>query len=124
MKTGDIFTQTITIQDKDSARNLGSGGLNVFGTPAMIAYMENTALQMVKPSLPQGSDTVGIEINVKHLKASPIGAEIIFSSEITNIDGRKISFKIKATDSDGNRIGTATHDRFIVDVEKFMSKIN
>lgn len=123
MEVGQSFTKTITVQDKDSARSLGSGGLDVFGTPAMIALMENTALVMVRPSLPEGSDTVGIEINAKHMKASPIGAEISCTATITAIDGRKISYSIEAKDDSGDIIGTATHDRFVVDMEKFMSKL-
>jgi predicted thioesterase len=123
MQTGQTFTQTITVKDKDSAKSLGSGGLDVFGTPAMIALMENTALLMVRPSLPEGSDTVGIEINAKHLKASPIGAEITCTATITAIDGRKISYELTATDASGEIIGTATHDRFVVDIAKFMSKL-
>lgn len=123
MEINQTFKQTITVQEKDSAKSLGSGGLEVFGTPAMIALMENTALLLVRPSLPEGSDTVGIEINAKHLKASPIGAQITCTATITAIDGRKISYEIIATDASGDTIGTATHDRFVVDVAKFMSRL-
>jgi predicted thioesterase len=123
MEVGQTFTQTLTVQDKDSARSLGSGGLDVFGTPAMIALMEKTALLMVRPSLEAGTDTVGIEINAKHLKASPIGAEITCTATIRAIDGRKISYTIEAKDGHGETIGTATHDRFIVDMDRFMSKL-
>ena len=123
MEIGQIYKQTITVQEKDSAKNLGSGGLDVFGTPAMIALMENTALSMVRLSLPEGSDTVGIEINAKHLKASRIGEDITCEAKITAIDGRKISYELVATDKHGNIIGTATHNRFIVDIQKFMSKL-
>lgn len=124
MEIGKIYEQKIVVQEKDSAKSLGSGGLDVFGTPAMIALMENTALMMVKSSLPEGSDTVGIEINAKHLKASPIGANITCKATISAIDGRKISYELLATDEKGDVIGTATHDRFIVDIQKFMSKIS
>lgn len=124
IKTGLAFSQTITVTDKDSAKSLGSGGLNVFGTPAMIAFMENTALIMVREFLPEGCDTVGIEINAKHMKASPIGAKITFDAVVTAIDGRKISYEIKATDEHGDVIGTCTHDRFVVDTVKFMSRVN
>lgn len=123
MQIGQTFTKTIIVQEKDSARSLGSGGLDVFGTPAMIALMENTALLMVRADLSAGSDTVGIEINVKHLKASPIRAEITCTATITAIDGRKISYAIEAKDASGDLIGTANHERFVVDIEKFMSKI-
>lgn len=123
MKVGQTSTKKITVQEKDSAKNLGSGGLDVFGTPAMIALMENVALNMLRNSLPEGSDTVGIEINAKHLKASPIGAEITCTATITAIDGRKISYAIEAKDAKGDIIGTATHDRFVVDIAKFVSKL-
>jgi predicted thioesterase len=124
MEIGQIYKQTITVQDKDSAKSLGSGGFNVFGTPAMIALMENTALLMVRPYLPEGSDTVGVEINAKHMKASPIGATITCEAKIIAIDGRKISYELTATDDKGDVIGTATHDRFVVDIQKFMSKLS
>lgn len=123
MEVGQTYTQTITVQAEDSAVALGSGGLNVFGTPAMIAYMESTALSMVKNDLPAGSDTVGIEINVKHCKASAIGAKITFSATITKIDGRRIAYEIEAKDEQGDLIGSAQHQRFIVDKERFMSKL-
>ncbi len=123
MQIGETSTKRIIVQEKDSARALGSGGLDVFGTPAMIALMENTALDMVRKDLPEGSDTVGIEINAKHLKASAIGTVILCTATITGIDGRKISYSIEAMEEEsGKLIGTATHDRFIVDIEKFMSK--
>ncbi len=124
MQVGETSSKRIIVQEKDSARVLGSGGLDVFGTPAMIALMENTALDMVRKDLPKGSDTVGIEINAKHLKASAIGTAIICKATITAIDGRKISYSIEATEEEsGKLIGTAIHDRFIVDIEKFMSKL-
>ncbi|MDR3706567.1 MAG: thioesterase family protein [Paludibacteraceae bacterium] len=123
MEVGQTFTQTLTVQEKDSARSLGSGGLDVFGTPAMIALMEKTALLMVRSSLEAGTDTVGIEINAKHIKASPIGAKITCTATISAIDGRKISYTLEAKDGHGETIGTATHDRFIVDMERFMSKL-
>lgn len=123
MEVGQTYTQTIIVREQDSAVALGSGGLNVFGTPAMIAYMEGTALAMVKNDLPEGSDTVGIEINVKHCKASAIGAKITFSATITEIDGRRIAYSIEAKDEKGDLIGSAEHQRFIVDKDRFMSKL-
>lgn len=103
--------------------NLGSGGLNVFGTPALVAKMEQTALEMVRPTLDANSDTVGIEINVKHVKATAIGKTVTVEAKIVNIDGRKICFEITATDEAGDVIGTAYHERFVVDKQRFMSKL-
>lgn len=116
-------TKTIIVQDKDSAKALGSGGLNVFGTPAMIALMENVALDMIREYLPERNDSVGTGINAQHLKASAIGAKITCTAEITAVDGRKISYSIEASDEAGDTIGKATHDRFVVDMERFMSKV-
>ena len=124
MIIGQTHSKTITVQEKDTARVLGSGGLDVFGTPAMIALMENVCLEMVRPSLPTGSDTVGIEINAKHIKASPVGASITCTATITAIDGRKITFNIEAKDASNSTIGAAIHERFIIDCEKFMTRLS
>lgn len=123
MEVGQIFNLPIVVAEKDSATALGSGGLDVFGTPALVAYMESAALKMVQNDLPDGSDTVGIAIDVKHVKASPIGAKINVSAKITAVEGRKISFDIVATDEAGDVIGSAVHDRFVVDKARFMSKL-
>jgi len=116
------FTQTIIVKESQTALEYGSGLLPVFATPALIGLMENTAMQLIE--LPEGSSSVGISINMKHLKASPVGAEIVCTASITEIDGRKYSFEIKANDTSGDLIGEATHERFVVNVEKFMSKLN
>lgn len=123
MEVGQVFNLAIVVAEKDSAKVLGSGGLDVFGTPALVAYMECAALTLVQNDLPDGSDTVGIAIDVKHVKASPIGAKINVAAKIAAIDGRKISFDIVATDEAGDVIGFAAHDRFIVDKARFMSKL-
>lgn len=123
MNIGDQYTQTICIREQDSAASMGSGTLPVFATPAMIAYMENTALKVVQSELPEGSDTVGIEINARHTKASPIGASITLTATLTEIEGRKLSFSIEAKDEKGDIVGSATHQRFIIDKERFLSKL-
>lgn len=120
---GAELVKTITVETKDSAKSLGSGGLDVFGTPAMIALMENTALSLLKNYLPEGSDSVGTAVDAKHLKASPIGAKISCKATITAVEGRKVDFEIVASDESGDTVGTCKHGRFIVDVERFMSKI-
>lgn len=123
MQVGDQYTQTITVLEKDAAAVMGSGSLNVFATPAMVAYMENTAMKMVQGDMQEGSDTVGVEINVKHTKASAIGEKITLTASISSIEGRKIGFSIEAKDSKGDVVGTAEHFRFVIDKERFMSKI-
>lgn len=123
MQVGDQYTQTITVLEKDAAAVMGSGSLNVFATPAMVAYMENTAMKMVQGDMQEGSDTVGVEIKVKHTKASAIGEKITLTATISAIEGRKIGFSIEAKDSKGDVVGTAEHFRFVIDKERFMSKI-
>ncbi len=115
--------KTIIVELKHSAKNLGSGGLDVFGTPAMIALMENVALEMIRPYLADGFDSVGVKINANHLKASAIGAKITCKAIVEAIDGKKISFGILCTDENDEKIGTAVHDRFIIDTERFLSKL-
>lgn len=123
MEVGQTFTQIITVREQDAAAQMGSGSLMVFATPAMVAYMENTAMKMVQDEMAEGNDTVGIEINVKHTKASPIGAKITISAEITAIEGRKIVYAIVAKDEQGDVVGSADHQRFIIDKERFLAKL-
>jgi len=115
------LTQTIQVQENQTASNFGSGLLEVFATPALIALMENTSMKLI--DLPEGSSSVGISICMKHLKASQIGEKVECTAKVVAIDGRKYTFEIKATDSTGDIIGEGTHERVIVNIEKFMSKV-
>lgn len=116
------FSQTIVVQSHQTASQYGSGLLPVYATPALIALMENTAMQLIE--LPDGSSSVGISINMQHLKASPVGAEIKCTATIISNEGRKYTFKIEATDMSGDLIGKAIHERVVVNIENFLSKIN
>ncbi len=116
-------TIELIVEDKHSAINVGSGDLPVFGTPAMIALMENASIDLVRPHLEEGSTTVGIHIAVDHVRATPIGAKVKATAELIAIDGRKLSFTIKAEDEKGI-IGEGTLDRFIVFNDKFMAKLS
>ena len=118
-----IFSQTIIVSEQQSAIFLGSGTLPVFATPAMIALMENTAMQAMSPILKPDECSVGIEIHARHLKASAIGAKLSCAAHIIRTEGRKLSFDIQVVDELGNIIGTAEHHRLIVHVEKFMEKL-
>ena len=115
------FSQTIQVTDNQTAAQFGSGLLPVFATPALIALMENTAMQLI--NLPAGSSSVGISINMQHMKASPVGVRIQCTATVTAIEGRKYTFEIIATDSSTDIVGKAIHERVVVDIEKFMSKL-
>jgi predicted thioesterase len=110
-----------TVSEHNTARFLGSGGLDVYATPAMTALMEKAALTAVQPFLPKEYSTVGTMLNIKHSSASPLGAEIHAEGELTEVDGRRLVFNIRAWDSSGG-IGDGTHERFIIDNAKFMAK--
>ena len=110
-----------TVTDSNTASALGSGDLAVFATPAMIAIMEKAALAVAAPHLPPGWSTVGTEVNIKHLSATPRNMKVRARAELTDIDGRALSFKVEAFDEAG-KIGEGVHHRFIIESEKFMSK--
>ncbi len=110
------------VNDTNTALTMGSGDLAVFATPAMIALMENAAMKAVAEALPEGSTTVGTEMNATHIKASKIGAQIVATAVVTAVEGRKITLNVGARDGE-SLIGEGVHTRFIVDREKFMSKL-
>ena len=120
-ETVNTFSRSIRVTESQTAIHYGSGLLPVFATPALIALMENTAMQLI--TLPDGCSSVGISINMQHLKASPVGADILCTATLTGIEGRKYSFEIIATDSSFQLVGKAIHERVIVDIDRFMSKI-
>ena len=106
----------------NTAAAMGSGDLGVFATPAMVALMENAAMTAVAPELPEGSTTVGAEMNVTHIKPSGPGAEITATAVLTAVEGRKLTFNVGARDAEG-MIGEGVHIRYIVDCAKFMAKL-
>ena len=106
----------------NTAAAMGSGDLGVFATPAMVALMENAAMTAVAPELPEGSTTVGAEMNVTHIKPSGPGAEITATTVLTAVEGRKLTFNVGARDAEG-MIGEGVHIRYIVDRAKFMAKL-
>ena len=122
MEVGLKYESVVTVSDTNSAKTLGSGDMDVFATPAMVALMENAAMLAVAAHLPEGSATVGTQMNTSHIKASPIGATITASAELTEVEGRKLTFVVKAWDEKGV-IGEGVHTRFVVDRERFLSKL-
>ncbi|MBQ3040559.1 MAG: thioesterase family protein [Clostridia bacterium] len=109
------------VTENDTAKVFGSGELLVLATPRMIALMEECSYKCISKDLEAGSSSVGTLLNVKHLSATPVGMEITVEAEITEIDGRRVCFSIKAYDECG-LIGEGTHERFIVFSDKFMQK--
>lgn len=122
LQKGLSHTSTTTVNSSNTARTYGSGGLDVFATPAMIGLMENAAMTAVENDLPEGSSTVGAHISTSHVKPSKLGATIKATAVLEEIDGRKLTFRVSASDDEG-LIGEGTHIRYIVDIERFMAKL-
>jgi predicted thioesterase len=109
-------------EPRESAAAVASGAIDVFSTPSLVALFEQTALLAVDPTLPDGFGTVGTEISVRHLKATPIGSKVRCTVEVTATDGRRVMFKGEMWDEAG-RIGEGTHTRFVVDKGEFLKKL-
>ena len=120
LKTGIKCTKELTVTEDVTAAALASGGLAVYATPAMIALIEFAAWDSVEDCLEEGQTTVGTLMNVKHLAATPVGMNVRAESELVEIDRRRLVFKVAAYD-DAGLIGEGTHERFIVNADKFMS---
>ena len=123
LEAGIKGKQKVEVVYENTATAVGSGVLEVFATPCMIALMEKTACDSVLPYLEEGNGTVGTEVNIKHVAATPIGMTVRCESELVEVDGRKLVFKVAAYD-DAGLIGEGMHERFIVNNEKFQAKAN
>ena len=121
MQIGITGKQTITVTEEKTAQAMGSGTLPVFATPAMIALLENTASKSVEAKLDEGAGTVGTLINVKHVAATPVGMDVTCETKLVEVDRKRLVFEVKAYDAAGV-IGEGTHERFIIDNERFLAK--
>ncbi len=122
LKIGQTFTSETVVTESMLACNVGSGDLRVLATPMMMALMENAAMKCVADGIEPGCSTVGGQIESSHLKPTALGKTIRATAELIAIEGRKLSFRVKAEDEEGI-IGEGTHIRFIVNIEKFMAKV-
>ncbi len=122
IQKGQTYKTSQTVEFKDTAAHYGSGLVEVFATPAMIALMENTSYLCVQEALGEAFSTVGFLVDVKHIKATPMGQKVYATAELQNIEDKKLTFYVEAHDEEG-LIGKGTHIRYIIDKEKFMSKL-
>ena len=116
--TSEIET---VVTETDTAEHLGSGLVPVFGTPALVGLMENAAVRALEGHLPPDQTSVGGRIDVRHLAATPVGMRVRARAELVEVEGRRLAFRIEAWD-EAEPIGEATHERFVVDVERFVKK--
>lgn len=115
---------SVEVGKDNTAVAVGSGSLEVFGTPCMIALMEKATVNAVAPFLENDETTVGTQINVSHFKASAVGAVITARAELSEVQGRKLVFDVSAVDDKGDVIGEGSIERFVVFAERFMSKLS
>ena len=109
------------VERSDTAAEVGSGSLLVYATPCMAALMEGAACEAIAEALPDTKTTVGIELNLKHISATPVGLQVRAEAEVTAVEGNIITFAITASDEAG-KIGEATHKRAIVTIQRFLDK--
>jgi len=119
---GKSHSTTVNVDNTNTATAVHSGGLEVFSTPSMIALMECAAYECIEADLEPGQTTVGTIVNIQHLAASPIGATITATATVTSVEKRLVHFNVTASDGHGE-IGNGTHTRAIIDVERFMAKL-
>ena len=125
IEIGMTYTVEKTVTPDMTAKAVGSGGLEVFGTPYMMGLMECAAMWCVQKELPEGKGTVGVEIASSHLAPTPVGMKVTATAEVTDVsaNGKMITFKVTASDAEG-LIGEGTHNRAVIDNARFLHKCN
>lgn len=119
---GLTLTLEAAAEPRESAAAMGSGTLEVFSTPSLVARFEAACLQAVQPYLPEGATTVGVEVAVKHLKATPIGQPVRCTATLTAVAGRRLAFTGELWDAAG-KIGEGTHTRVVVEASAFLARL-
>ena len=116
------YTSKVTVDNHNTAVAMGSGEMDVFATPALVALMENAAMEAVKSGIPEEYTTVGSMIQTTHIKPSALGETVTATATLTEVEDRKLTFDVVASDTKGI-VGRGTHVRYIVDREHFMGKL-
>lgn len=109
------------VDSSNTAKTMGSGELEVFATPAMVALMEKASTNALSESMPEDSSSVGTLINVKHMAATPVGMKVTAKAELVELDGKRLVFLVEAFD-EKDKIGEGKHERFIINKGRFMAK--
>ena len=122
IKIGSTGELAEVVTDDLTANALGSGLVPALATPAMIALMENACVSAIREYLEVGETSVGIEVNVKHLAATPVGMLVRARAEVLSVDKRRVTFRVEAWDGK-ERIGEGTHVRAVVDEARFIERI-
>ena len=115
---GEVAT---CVEREDTALEVGSGSLLVYATPCMVALMEGAACEAIAEALPEEKTSVGTDLNISHLSATPVGLEVRATAEVTAVEGAMVSFKVEAFDEKG-KIGEGTHKRAVITTQRFLDK--
>lgn len=119
---GLVAEHTLVVGERDTAQSMGSGEAAVFATPSLVLLLEHAAVLAIRPHLPLGSQSVGVHLDVRHLAATPVGMRVRARAEVIAVDGRRVSFRVQAWD-ERELIGDGTHERMIVETERFMARV-
>lgn len=122
LKPGLAGEAHITVTDDLTASALGSGNVNVYSTPAMIALLEAAAIRALEGQLAEGQTSVGTHLNVQHLAATPVGMSVTARAVLREVDGRRLVFEVTAWDA-VEKIAEGTHERFIVNRSRFEERV-
>jgi len=121
LEKGIRGTCSVTVTEQNTARAMGSGTLEVFATPALVALAEKTCWQSVAPGLDAGCGTVGTKLELEHTAPTPVGMTVTCESELTAVEGRKLTFRVELRDEKGP-VGNGTHERFVINDARFFAK--
>jgi predicted thioesterase len=119
---GTVGEEKLLVTNEVAISFLGMEGARVLSTPHMIGWMERTSRNTVLPLLDPGHDTVGTQVNVSHLAAAPLGMTVTFRAEVTAVNGKRVQFRVEAWD-EKEKIGEGTHERAIIDIAKFATRL-
>jgi fluoroacetyl-CoA thioesterase len=118
---------SLVVADEHTARHLGSGGIEVLATPQMVLLMERAGVAAVEHLLPEGYQTVGAHLDVRHLAPTPVGFEVRARAELVEVEGRRLTFRVEVREvdeSEGERVGEGTHQRYVVSAERFGARVD
>jgi predicted thioesterase len=122
VEPGMVHTRRLRVEPWMSAERWRNPGVDVLATPTLVGLFEETAVLAIQPALGPGQASVGSSVNVRHLRATPVGEEVTVRAEVTGVDGRRITFELSAQDRHG-LIGEGTHERVLIDLARFMAKV-
>jgi len=122
IEVGARATWQVRVEPEMTADRWGNPGVLVLATPHLVGLVEGAAVHVIRDDLAPGQSSVGTHVDIRHLKATPVGDTVTLTAEITDVDGRRVTFHVTAEDSSG-LAGEATHERMLIDLERFMQRV-